>query len=121
LWVATLWLAIQCASFSVAPVLLAAAGHSDAPVTICTCPGDHRDEACPMHRASDGAKDDADTCSMRSASTAADAALLSLAAGLGIPSTAGTLPSPRGSDRICSDFDIPSDLAILPDSPPPRY
>ena len=83
--------------------------------------GDHRDEACPMHRAGGAAKDDTDACSMRSTSTATDAALLSLAAGLGIPSAASALPSPRGSDRIRSDFDIPTDLAILPDSPPPRY
>ena len=122
-WVAALWLAIQCASFSVAPVLLAAAAHSDAEVTICTCPGDHRSEACPMHKAAgEPAKDNADTdlCTMRSSSAATDAALLSLSTGLGIASTAFTIQPPRGSDRIFLDSHTPSGRAVLPDSPPPR-
>jgi hypothetical protein len=117
--VATLWLAIQCASFAVAPVLLAD-GHADATVTICTCPGDHRDEACPMHQAGGAAKDDTDECTMRSASTAAHAVLLSLTGGLGIPSTSVTLEQPVKSDRIASSFRAAIDRTRLPDSPPPR-
>jgi hypothetical protein len=121
--VAALWLAVQCASFAVAPALLAAAGHAEGQVTICTCPGDHRSEACPMHNAAvETSKDDAegDLCTMRSSSAATDAALLSLSSGLGIASTAFTIQAPRASDRICLDSHTPADRAVLPDSPPPR-
>jgi hypothetical protein len=96
---AVVWLCCQVASIGFAATSLPHPAAFAAAVTTCTCPGDHTDEACPMHQSGGGASDD---CSMRSAHAPTDAALLSLTAGLGIPASSSGLDTvdPRRRGRL---------------------
>jgi hypothetical protein len=114
---AGVWLFCQVASIGFAATSLLHPAAFAAAVTTCTCPGDHTDEACPMHQSGGGASDD---CSMRSAHTPTDAALLSLTAGLGIPASS-SIAIGQASTRLIHVVAVASaSTTDFPDSPPPR-
>jgi hypothetical protein len=104
----------------IAPVVLSAANR-DA-VSVCTCPGGTHATTCPMHHGRDsGSPDNSNRCTMRSASSPTDLALLTLGTG------AGVLPSLNAFDVADEPSAIPTGSVAsvrsrsdFPDSPPPR-
>lgn len=117
---AVVWLFCQVASIAFAAASLPHPAAFAATVTTCTCPGDHTDEACPMHQSDGGVSDKSDDCSMRSAYVPTDAALLSLGAGLSIPASASIAigPASTGPIRVVAIASV--SVTDFPDPPPPR-
>jgi hypothetical protein len=114
------WLFGQVASIAVAAASLPHPTTFAGAVTTCTCPGDHTDEACPMHQSGSSARDERDDCSMRSAHVPTDTALLSLAAGLGIPASTSIAIGPASTRPIGLIAVASASATDFPDSPPPR-
>jgi hypothetical protein len=118
--VAVVWLFVQVSSIALAAASLPRPAAVAAAVTTCTCPGDHTDDACPMHQSGSSAGNGSDDCSMRSAHVPTDTALLSLAAGLGIP-VSSSLGIGRGSTRpLRLAAAASTSVTDFPDSRPPR-
>lgn len=119
-WMLASWLVLQLAAIAV-PVVLAATGHATVE-ELCDCPGIEHGATCPMHHGPSRSSDrsDEETCTLRSACASPDAALLSLAGGIGV--------LPRSTD-VAIDL-TSSDLVLirprplfrsdLPEAPPPR-
>jgi hypothetical protein len=117
---AAAWVVCQLAGVVAAPLAMrfAPALESEHHATKCACPGVAPGQTCPMHHTTRG---DGRECLMRSASSPADAALLSLVG------TSGLLPSLSSSPVILQSLEAisaaaPSAIARAdrPDAPPPR-
>jgi hypothetical protein len=117
---AVIWLLSQAASIALAAGSLPHVTGFAAAAGTCTCPGDHADEACPMHKPVSDSSDATDDCLMRSAHAPTDAALLSLATGLGIPASATVAIGPASTHPIVVVAIASAGAANFPDSPPPR-
>jgi hypothetical protein len=112
-WLIVAWLVCQTASLTGSPTL-AVLGHSEDACCDGLAPG----QTCPMHGHS---RQGDRTCKMRSACPRGDAALLSLAGGLGV------LPDPTD---VVTPFELGDSVgapahpalarASRPESPPPR-
>lgn len=117
-WILAGWLAFQLAGI-VAPVVLSAAGHS-AGDSLCECPGTEPGAACPMHHGQAPRHDDANRCRLENTCAPTDAALLSLAGGIGV------LPQSMSAEIQAVEASVGATGSILitrtelPDSPPPR-
>jgi hypothetical protein len=72
-----------------------------------------------MHQ-SGSASDESDDCSMRSAHVPTDTALLSLAAGLGIPASSSIAIGPGSTRPIGLVAVVATSATDFPNSPPPR-
>lgn len=119
LWLAAAWLVCQLAALAT-PIVVNATSLVVGTDDLCTCPGGSGSTACPMHGAHGKSQDDPNKTSVRNSCAPPDAALLSLAGGLGV------LPRPAALDvdRVVGTVDIfistPVTRTELPDSPPPR-
>src|SRR5262245_26765086 len=95
-WLIVAWLVCQAASLTAAPAM--AVFDSADPC----CEGLGPGQTCPMHHPS---RESDRTCKMRSACPTGDAALLSLAGGLGV------LPGPTD---VVTAFELGDSVAALP-------
>jgi hypothetical protein len=118
--VAVVWLFVQVSSMALASASLPRPAAVPAAMTTCTCPGDHTDEACPMHRSGSSAGGGSGDCSMRSAHVPTDTALLSLAAGLGIPASSSIGIGPGSTRPLRFVAAASASVIDFPDSRPPR-
>jgi hypothetical protein len=81
------------------------------------CPHAKPGELCPMHHA----KQAEPKCTMRAACAPSDAALVSLAGGLGLfPDFSITFASLQSFDRVVAIAPTPLVRANHPDAPPPK-
>ena len=125
--IVTGWLMCQVAAYAAAPIVLLAGydGEPDAVIT-CACPDRVPGQACPMHAGREGrAPADTDNsdetrCRLRSGCPTTDAALLSLAAGLGAMPETITAFVPTARARVERAFAVAPARAERPDAPPPR-
>jgi hypothetical protein len=115
---ATAWLFSQAMAIAAAPVVLWAAPATAAvtPDEDC-CPGLAPGQVCPMHHTKAGARH----CAMRSACGRQDAALLTLAGLISVPSRAASAPADTvRPEHVPATIERPVLRAISPESPPPR-
>src|SRR5689334_12807066 len=111
------WLAAQLTGLAAAPLALCAHQPAAAHEHAACCPGVAPGQVCPMHRTREGAA----KCTMRANCRAADAALLSLFAALGVtPPAEHVAEAVRPTGRLVVGSDAPIARASLPDPPPPR-
>jgi hypothetical protein len=116
---AMLWVLIQIAGTSAPLMLLADAGM--ATEELCTCPSADHGATCPMHHPQGSTSDRNDHCKLQNGCAPLEVALLSLAGGAGVPSSAvQDLPSPPSSARAAVLPPARLFRADTPDSPPPR-
>jgi hypothetical protein len=114
-WIASVWLMCQCAAFAApAAVCCMDRAPSQVPATHSCCTNGNG--PCPMHRPTAER-----ACAMKGACQQADAALLSLAGGLGIlpPVTPIPLDAHLVAAALVSSHPL-VDRATSPTSPPPR-
>jgi hypothetical protein len=115
--VAVVWLTCHLGAVCVAAVAACCppAHHADQQAECC--PGVGPGQVCPMHHTTEGKPE----CVMRSTCGHSDAALVSLAGGVGLPPHFSTTPVTLQSLDTMSAI-APSALsrAEHPDSPPPR-
>jgi hypothetical protein len=116
---AMLWVLFQIAGTSAPLTLLAAGGSIE---EICTCPSADHGATCPMHHPQGSERESSeDRCKLQNACAPADAALLSLAGGGGLPSSAVTCaPSTESIAGAATPATRSLSRALRPDSPPPR-
>jgi hypothetical protein len=120
-WLAAGWVLCQLAAFAAAPIVLSADGLDPVTVERCTCAEGAPGAACPMHQGHGGdPKRSGTDCKLRSSCASSEAALLSLAGGLGL------VPSPAvvSVNRVVALIPGPLVRALnrveLPEFPPPR-
>jgi hypothetical protein len=112
-WLIVAWLVCQAGSLSAAPTL-AVFGRT---VDEC-CEGLGPGQACPMHHPS---REGDRTCKMRSACPRGDAALISMAGGLGVLPDLTDVVTPFGlGDSVAAPAIKAIAHATSPESPPPR-
>ncbi len=117
-WILVGWLFVQFAG-TVAPVVLAAAGVPSGDV-LCECPGTEHGATCPMHHGQAPKQDDTNRCRLQNTYTPTDAALLSLAGGIGVLPQVATLHIDMAQTSILATDGALSSRTELPDAPPPR-
>src|SRR5476649_844396 len=88
-WLVGAWLLCQVANVSAAPLTFSCQNVASAADEEECCPGLQPGQVCPMHHAKKGER----TCQMRSSCVSTDAAIVSLASGIG----AMPLPTPAVS------------------------
>jgi hypothetical protein len=116
-WMIGVWLSCQIAGLAAAPFALCCDGANAADQPATCCRGLAPGQTCPMHHG--GGKDT--TCKMRSACGHSDAALLTLAGGLGILPSATISVTAFDPGSILRPAVPSTELrAERPDSPPPR-
>ena len=110
------WLVCQLAGLAGAP--LSAVGVIANAVQRCTCPpGAAPDAACPMHHSAARGRE----CVLKSASSAGDAALLSLMGTLGLmPPSQATVAVAVAVRAVPSLYTSTIARSDRPESPPPR-
>jgi hypothetical protein len=115
-----LWLFCQLATFAAAPVLSAAGLDAHLGEAECDCPGTEPGAACPMHKSpARSGRSDTD-CVVTSACPPQDAALISLATGLGVLPESATVAEPSAVAPVSSSPVSVLSRFALPDAPPPR-
>jgi hypothetical protein len=116
-WIIRVWLICQVAGLAAAPFALCCASLASADQTPACCRGLSPGQTCPMHH---GGEEDR-TCKMRSACSRSDAALLTLAGGLGVLPTATTTVTAFDPGDVVSALSPSARLRTdRPESPPPR-
>ena len=115
-WLAFAWLVCQLTVLA-APVLQAATAAID---DICTCPGGMGGTECPMHHSQQTTQTTPGGPALRNSCAPVDAALLSLAGGLGILTQPAVVDLDRTPTIITVFVSIPASRTELLDSPPPR-
>ena len=117
-WMIRAWLFLQIAGFAAAPTAWCCAGANVVDETPACCRGLGPGETCPMHHGHDGTDT---TCKMRSACGRSDAALLTLAGGLGVLPSATISVTPFDPGAILGPISASTVLrSKRPESPPPR-
>jgi hypothetical protein len=116
-WMICAWLACQVASVAAAPLAFCCKSVPATDPDDKCCPGMLPGQICPMHHKKEGER----TCKMRNACTRSDAALISLAGGL------GTIPRPTPTVNVFDSGTFVTPIAPsailrahVPESPPPR-
>ena len=102
------------------PVVMAAASATVAEDGLCTCPGgDHA--TCPMHHAS-SVRSARGECRMQATATPSDAPIVSMAFGLGLPTTSALgVVAPAPQSARCAVVVSPlASRGTPPEPPPPR-
>jgi hypothetical protein len=113
-WLVAGWLLCQAAGLATAPALVAIGVDQDA-----CCPGLAPGQACPMHhKANPGDR----TCTMRSACQPPDAALVSMAGGIGVLPHATDIVIAFAPGEPLDALGLSArSRAARPESPPPRF
>jgi hypothetical protein len=116
-WVIGAWLLCQVAGVAAAPLTFCCQNVATSADDEECCPGLLPGQVCPMHHAKEGER----TCKMRSTCTKSDAALVSLAGGIGVVPVA----TPLVSSFVVGEpvRHAPTSAiarAYRPESPPPR-
>jgi hypothetical protein len=116
-WIIRIWLLCQAAGLAAAPLGLCCGHPSAAEQTPSCCRGLAPGKTCPMHHGDD----DDRTCKMRSACSGSDAALLTLAGGVGVLPTATSSVTAFVPGDVVTAVGASALLrADRPESPPPR-
>jgi len=114
--IAIVWLACQLVAVCVVTVAACCPPSDHHQQTKC-CPGVGPGQVCPMHHTKEGEPE----CVMRSMCGHADAALISLAGGLGLlPHLSTSLVTLQSLDAMSAMTPSALARADRPDSPPPR-
>jgi hypothetical protein len=115
--VCLLW---QLATFAAAPALSAAGLDGHLSEAQCDCPGTEPGAACPMHSTPAKSERSAADGLVTSACPPQDAALLSLAIGLGVVPERMTIDALPSVASVRPDASAATSCLALPDLPPPR-
>jgi hypothetical protein len=117
-WMIRVWLICQIAGFAAAPTALGCGGANavDVDETPACCRGLGPGETCPMHHSHDGSDT---TCKMRSVCGRSDAALLTLAGGLGVLPSATISVTAFDPGAILGPIRVSTVLRPQPPEPPP--
>ena len=117
---AGLWLVCQLSVHTLVPVTAALATTSTDALVDCTCAHDEG-QVCPMHHRLPHSSSSKQTYLWRCANSADDAATLSFLGPIALPlQAASAAPVIVRSGILSMPFTIPSDLAPVPNAPPPR-
>jgi hypothetical protein len=114
------WLLSQLATFAAAPVLSAAGIDMHAGGAECDCPDTAPGAVCPMHKSPATSGRSGTDCVVTSACPPQDAALLSLAVGLGVLPVQTAIAVPTMVTVLDSTPVVVTSGFALPDAPPPR-
>ena len=116
-WVICFWLASQIAGVAAAPLAFCCARVVTADDEEKCCPGLLPGQVCPMHHTTEGKPE----CVMLSTCGHTDAALVSLAGGIGLlPHFSTTLFALQSLDTVSAMTPSAIARSERPDSPPPR-